>query len=622
MKRALGAAWWALPIGFCFTFYWQGLWIWFYQDDFAWLNLSLRLDQGHGLGALLFAPEAQGTIRPWSERGFFLLFHHLFGLDAFPFRVWIYLTVGADLLLLASIARRLTSSRLAGFLAPVLWASNIGVASTLSWISAYNQILCGFFLLAAFHLFLQHTETSQWRYYVAQWAVFLLGFGALELNVVYPALVAAYALCLARPYLLRTLPMFVASAGYVWLHLAAAPKEGAGPYAMHFDAALPGTLWKYYLLAFGGERISQITSEPIWGILGSVIAWVLCLSLLAFLGFQLWRRAWLAGFCLLWFCGLIAPVVPLRDHVSDYYLTLPAIGLAMAGAWAVGAAQKASWSWAATAFTCAGLYLAVSAPLGHAITTWSLHRSLDARNLVLGVGRAQQLHPGKIILLDGVSSDLFWSGVADKPFPLVGPAEVFLTSDSDQSIAAHPELAEISDYILPPGPMLRALGEDKAVVYRSATGPLRNVTQAFREIAPTRWRPGASRRVDVGQPLVADQLGEGWYPIEGSHRWMARQASVRLGGPRTTAEKLYVTGHCSRAQVEEGPVRLSIEVDGHALAAVMLSQPDAPFDFQFELPSNLVGKSNIQIDLAVDRTFSPPGDGRALGAAFGVFSIR
>ena len=45
MKSVLRPVWWALPAVLCISFYWMGLWIWFYQDDFAWLTLSLRLDQ-------------------------------------------------------------------------------------------------------------------------------------------------------------------------------------------------------------------------------------------------------------------------------------------------------------------------------------------------------------------------------------------------------------------------------------------------------------------------------------------------------------------------------------------------------------------------------------------------
>jgi len=63
-----------------------------------------------------FLSAAQGTIRPWSERGFFLLFHSLFGLDSLPFRVAAFVTMSVDLLLVAWLTRRLTVRRSAASL--------------------------------------------------------------------------------------------------------------------------------------------------------------------------------------------------------------------------------------------------------------------------------------------------------------------------------------------------------------------------------------------------------------------------------------------------------------------------------------------------------------------------
>ena len=78
----------------------------------------------------------------------------------------------------------------------------------MTWTSVYNEALCAFFLLGAFRFLLRYLETGERRYWLLQWACFLLGFGALELNVVYPALAAAYTLLCARKYFLRTLPLF------------------------------------------------------------------------------------------------------------------------------------------------------------------------------------------------------------------------------------------------------------------------------------------------------------------------------------------------------------------------------------------------------------------------------
>lgn len=622
MRRAARAAGWIIPGLFCLTVYWLGLWIWFMQDDFAWLSLNLQWHEGHDPWKLLFAPAAQGTIRPWSERLFFIGFYELFGLDAFPYRVWIYLTQLANLALLGSITRRLTGSRHAGLWAPVFWVAGAGVAATMAWNSTYNQILCAFFLLLAFHFFLRHIETGQVRYYVLQWLVFLLGFGALEMNVVYPALAAAYAICRARRWLRWTIPLFAVSAAYTLLHYAAAPRVSEGPYAMHFDAALPATLWKYWTHAFGGIRLQHLYEEPLWGNAGVAATWLVSLALLGFLTWKLRQKQWLAGFLILWFLILVAPVLPLRDHFSDYYLTLPTIGLSMLGGWALAAAWKAAWGWRLLGTMLAGLYLATSLPVGRAAVAWSFQRSNATRNLVLGVARAHELHPGKIILLNGVGSDLFWSAVRDRPFRLIGVPDVYLTPGSEDGIQARWKLADLGEYVLPPRAALRALSENRAVVYDASGARLRNITKRYKATAPALREPELARRVDVGQPLFADQLGPGWYEAEGGHRWMPARAVVHLGGPRSGSEKLYVTGYCPAAQVEQGPVRLAVFVDGGLLATVELTEGDARFDFSFPLPGQLAGKDSVEVALQVDRTFVAPGDGRELGVAFGVLAIR
>jgi hypothetical protein len=67
-------------------------------------------------------------------------FYKLFGMNALPFRAFVFLTQFANLILICAIVRRLTRSDLAGFLAPVLWMVNSSLSVAISWNSAYNQI--------------------------------------------------------------------------------------------------------------------------------------------------------------------------------------------------------------------------------------------------------------------------------------------------------------------------------------------------------------------------------------------------------------------------------------------------------------------------------------------------
>ena len=191
------ATFWLGPSLLCLALYWRGFTAWFRADDFAWLGTGLYIQNFHDLLVAIFAPQAQGTIRPLSERAFFLVGFSLFGLDALPFKVMVFATQFANLALVASIGARLTGLRWAGFFAAIFWVLNSSGIEPLGWTCVYNQVLCGFFLLLAFYFLLRYVETGERRYNLFQWAAFLLGFGALELNVVYPAIAAAYTLLCA-----------------------------------------------------------------------------------------------------------------------------------------------------------------------------------------------------------------------------------------------------------------------------------------------------------------------------------------------------------------------------------------------------------------------------------------
>lgn len=622
MKRVARAAWWIIPGLVCLVVYWPGLRAWFQQDDFAWLALKLRLAETGDLWTVLFAPMAQGTIRPLSERLFFLGLYSVFGLEALPFRIVAFATQLVNLALAASITSRLTHSRTAGFCAALFWGVSSALALPMSWSSAYNQILCAFFLLTSFHFLLRHIETDRPRYWYAQWVSFLLGFGALEINVVYPALAASYALLCARKHLRKTLWLFIPSVIYAAAHWRFAPKPASGLYVMHFDTSMAGTLWTYWRWALGPERLALAGYEiPAWAVTAATAA--LTVGLLGFAAWQVRRGRLLAAFPLVWFVVVIGPVLPLRDHVSDYYLTVPAAGLAMLGGWAFASAWKGRTWWKAVAVAMALLYVAVSAPAARKAAQWNFERSRDVRTLVRGLERVHELHPDKIILLTGVGSDLFWAGINDKPYRLLGLRDVYLTPDSETGIKSHPDLGDAADFVLPAGPALQALESGRAVVYAAGSGRLRNVTALYRAVGRTRWVEKAlPRRVDAGSPLFAGQLGPEWYPLEGGYRWMPKKATLRMGGPMKEGQKLSVSGFCPSKQLEVGPLRVTVAVDSTVFPPVVIEHGDVPFEFEFPLPGAVTGKPSMEVSVEVERTFVVPSDGRPLGLVFGTFVIR
>ena len=203
--------------------------VWFLADDFAWLGLRLEVHRPADLLHVLFSPQAQGTIRFLSERLVFLTFYSLFGLNALPFRLLAFSTWCADLTLAAVIGTRLTGSRAAGLFAAILWTSNAALVRPLDWASAYNEVMFALCILVAFYARLRWLDDARRKWIALEWSAYLLGFGALELIVVYPLLAALHAWCCARKRLLSTLPLFVPAAIFSVLHLLFIPKN-TGPY--------------------------------------------------------------------------------------------------------------------------------------------------------------------------------------------------------------------------------------------------------------------------------------------------------------------------------------------------------------------------------------------------------
>src|SRR5260370_37655168 len=117
----------------------------------------------------------------------------IFGVAPLAFHICMFVTQSASLLLLGSIVRRMLAWTPGGLCAQILWLVNIGLAPGVGWSSIYNQVLRAFFFLLAFYFLLRHIETGRRTYAVAHWGGFVLGLGALEINVRDATLAALYA---------------------------------------------------------------------------------------------------------------------------------------------------------------------------------------------------------------------------------------------------------------------------------------------------------------------------------------------------------------------------------------------------------------------------------------------
>ena len=522
-----------VPVLLLLALYYPGITTFFYQDDFGWLNLRHDVHSVSDLAPALFAPKAHGNMRPLGENAYWLGISAVFGPEPLPFHIAAFLTVAAALLLLGDIVRRLTGSDLAAYAAQAVWMVNIGVAPALGWTSIFNQALSAFFFLLAFYFLLERRHT-------AHWIAFLLGLGALEINIVYPAIAVAYAVLYCPKELRRIAPMFLVSAFAVFLHFHFAPPAAAGPYAPRIDARIFGTFWTYWKWSLG--------PMPIWLAIALTVAAALLL-----------RRP-LAILAAAFFALPLLPYLPLPDHKMDYYLAVPAIGLALLAAAAVHTAPR----WAAALGI--SVYLAASLPAALTITRWQHARGERVEDLVLGV---QELAPSRPLLLDGIDTDLFWSGIADLPFRAFSIPHVYLVPGAH--IDAPREL--LTKYELPSSLAARA------DVYRFDGHQLHRVANP---VFPPEDYP---HFVNLADDVFRDFIGPGWTPAPGGYRTLANTATVRIGSGPT----LYL------GVFDTNPFTLHVTINGIEVPAVPATRTNDLTELRATVPSGARGLLEIHL---------------------------
>ncbi|HEV8041568.1 MAG TPA: hypothetical protein VGP62_22015 [Bryobacteraceae bacterium] len=601
---------------FCSILYKYTLRAWFQADDFAWLGLRLHVHNAQQLCYAMFAPLAQGSIRPFSERAFFMGFYSLFGIHALPYRIAVYVTQLAVIALLAVVAKRLCKSVLAAFVAPILWVANSALATPLTWTCAYNEILCSGVFLLAFYGLMRYVETNNPRYNVLQWATFLFGFGVLEINVVYPFIAILYVACFARKLIRQTVLLLIPSAIFtiVFFAVKIKPKNEAF-YALSAGLSTLGTLANYWGIALGPSAAAEYFSwvRPI----ALAATLILTFAVLGFAGWRTLRGDRIPIFCLGWFLIALAPFLPIHSHITDYYVMVPAIGLALLGAWALEVAFKSGMLAQAATFGVLAAYLAFQIPTARAASRYWWARSVPLKRLVLDVQSVHERDPGKIILLDGVSEPIFWLGVYNHPFRLIGATDVYLTPESARKMTPYPELANIADYTLPEAEERVALAQNRALVYAVDDGRLRDITKVFKATAV---EGTIARRIEVGHPLMESLLGPSWYGSEGDYRWMPKEASVRLGAPKTGEGEVRVEANCAPVQVAAQPLIAWVTIDGKDGPRSTIRDCNQPVTIA--APVHVApGKEAVEVVVHVDRTVRVGADQRDLGLAVRIIEV-
>ncbi|BDC52561.1 hypothetical protein F183_A48760 [Bryobacterales bacterium F-183] len=584
MTRGFWLAWLA-AVAVCFGVYWQAFDVWFLMDDFAWLGLKQEIDAGGGL-AVLFEPRAQGTVRLFSERLYFFGLSSIFGIDPLPFRLIAFGCQLAVLWLLVRIAAFLGGTWMQALAAGVVYAASAHLARPLMWAASFNQILASLCLLLAFWFLLR----GRWW---AQYAVYLVWFGVLETAVVYPALATLYCWLFAREQWRRTLWLWPPALLFVVLHLFVIPRPSGNEYAAVYDLGMLASLGEYSWMAAGAFGV-------------------------ALLGWAVWRAAkerdFLPLYFAAWFVVLLAPVLPLQNRISGYYLALPLTGVAL-----LAGTVRGRVAGMVELAVCAG-YVWMSASAARPEIDFFLTASQRIQNLLENGSTAARAKGADTVLLSGIDTELFNTGLQDTPFRLYGLNKVYLVPGSESGIRARADLGGVSAYKISQRQAVEALESGKTIVLSIAGDRVSDATNRYRSVILPQYVQSRPRSINLGETAYESLLGPGWWPVEGKFRWMAKTASLRIGA-EPGDRRVRVTGFCPETVIAQGPVSLTVASGSTVLGTKRFEKVDA-FDWRVDLPPGLSRDGWLPLTFSVDRATRVPGDKRDLGLIWGTVSLQ
>lgn len=431
---------WLLPLALLFTIYVPVLRAWFQLDDFAWLSLRNTLANGRSLWWALFSPQSFGTIRPLSERLYFMVLSSAFGLNPIPFRIVALLTAAACVLLIVYLGQTLGTRPWTGCLAALLWVSNPSLVTPLVWASAYNQALYSLFVLTGLAALVNYLRLRRPVFLVLVWAALILALGANESGIVLAGIGIVYIAVFERRSWRLGVCLAAASAVFVTIHLLVAPLPHGGLYAFQASArpAL-GAFGQYWLLALGLAQYARI--HGIASALPNAIAIALAMGLLAGLAVCVRQRHWVPLF---WFGVYVAALVPyigFPQHVMEYYLFLPSAALALLVATIL---DRFCGSFRTTipTFCAIALYAAVPISAAWFIRDWNIDRSLKTRAKVTEVlDAASQLraqHPASDLYLRGLDDEQFWVAFCYGALARRGLQDIYLAPGAEKDIVLPP----------------------------------------------------------------------------------------------------------------------------------------------------------------------------------------
>jgi len=222
-----------------------------------------------------------------------------------------------------------------------------------TWLSARKETLSGVFFLASF-LFYARSTKSGVKFYWASILCFVLALLSKPTVVILPGLIVLYDLCFVIKGDLRNLlrrikfylPYVALSGGLTYITILLSSRAGV------LKGFHGGTVYSQILtsltvfvknirLMVMPTNLSPRYTDYYYDSLRNIEALlaVMCVAMLIYVAWEMWRRSKLVFFAMLWYPVTILPVsnlVPISTLMADRYLFLPSIGIALLFAIIVG----------------------------------------------------------------------------------------------------------------------------------------------------------------------------------------------------------------------------------------------------------------------------------------------
>jgi 4-amino-4-deoxy-L-arabinose transferase-like glycosyltransferase len=272
----------------------------------------------------------------------YMLDYEIGGLDPAAYHVssivWGGLVAGAVFL----FARELTGNLVVGAAAGLLFAAHPAHVEAIAWVSSRKDLVSAFFGLLSFVAYLRcRSSRGSAVWYAAALALFVLGLAGKMSVVILPGVYFLRdVLVERRPFwnsVLDKVPYAVVAA-YFHFEVAAAQPPTGEPFALiKFGRAIAECLW--LLSGFGTQCLYRNWSLPEPASLAGIGSLAVPAALA--LGFGLaawklparWSREPLILVALTLFALVPPQILSFEDPVTDRYLFLPSVGVAVLAAW-------------------------------------------------------------------------------------------------------------------------------------------------------------------------------------------------------------------------------------------------------------------------------------------------